>query len=82
VFSCVAREPWWFAVAIRVLLLPVVLMLAYELMRAAARAEGSLGSRVVTWPGRTLQRITTREPDDDQLEIALAALAAAVRASP
>jgi uncharacterized protein YqhQ len=78
VFSFIAREPWWFAAIVRVALLPVVMALAYEVMRAAARAEGSIGSRVITWPGRALQRITTREPDDGQLEVALAALEKAV----
>jgi uncharacterized protein YqhQ len=47
-------------------------------MRAAARYEGSLGSRVVTWPGRALQRITTRRPSGDMLEVALVALRTAV----
>ena len=78
VFSFVGREPWWFAIAVRIALVPIVMALAYELMRAAARFEGSLGSRLVTWPGRALQRITTREPSDDQLEVALAALGTAV----
>jgi uncharacterized protein YqhQ len=78
VFSFVAREPWWFATVVRVALVPVVMVFAYELMRLAARFEGSPGSRLVTWPGRALQRITTREPSDDQLEVALAALRTAV----
>ena len=78
VFSFAAREPWWFATIVRIALLPVVMALAYEIMRAAARMEGSLGSRAITWPGRALQRITTRQPDDGQLDVALAALAAAI----
>jgi uncharacterized protein YqhQ len=78
VFSFVGRDPWLFAIAVRVALVPVVMVLAYELMRLAARFEGSLGSRLVTWPGRALQRITTREPSDDQLEVALAALRTAI----
>jgi uncharacterized protein YqhQ len=77
VFSFVAREPWWFATIVRVALVPVVMIFAYELMRLAARFEGSLGSRLVTWPGRALQRITTRAPSEDQLEVALAAVRAA-----
>jgi uncharacterized protein YqhQ len=77
-FSIVPREPMWFAGVVRVALLPVVMALAYEVMRAAARYEGSLGSRVVTWPGRALQRITTRRPSGDMLEVALVALRTAV----
>jgi uncharacterized protein YqhQ len=78
VFSFVGREPWLFAMATRIALVPVVMIVAYEVMRAAARFEGSVGSRLVTWPGRALQRITTREPTDDQLDVALAALRSAV----
>lgn len=78
VFASVPREPWLVAGAIRIVLVPVVMIIAYEVMRAAARRERSIVSRIVTWPGRALQRITTREPAPDQLEIALAALTAAV----
>ena len=77
VFSFVPREPTWLASVLRVVLLPVVMALAYEIMRAAARREGSVLSRLITFPGRALQRITTREPTDDLLEVAMRALRAA-----
>lgn len=77
VFAFVPREPLWVASLLRVALIPVVMAVAYETMRAAAARTGSLASRAITLPGRALQRITTREPADDQLEIALRALAAA-----
>ena len=47
-------------------------------MRAAARAEGSFCSRLVTWPGRAAPAHHDAAPDDGQLEVALAALEAAV----
>ncbi len=78
VFSFVPREPWLFAVGVRIALVGVVMVVAYEVMRAAARFEGTFGSRLLTWPGRALQRITTREPSADQLEVALAAVRSAV----
>jgi uncharacterized protein YqhQ len=78
VFAFVPREPMWVASLLRVALLPLVMALAYETMRAAAMRESSLISRLMTFPGRALQRITTREPSRDQLEIALYALRAAV----
>jgi uncharacterized protein YqhQ len=78
VFSFVPREPWWLAGGLRVLLVPVVMAVAYEVMRGSARFERSFWSRVITWPGRLLQRITTREPSGDQIEIAMAALRAAL----
>jgi uncharacterized protein YqhQ len=78
VFSFVAREPMWFAATIRVVLLPAVMAMAYEVMRAAARFEGSVVSRAVTWPGRALQHVTTREPSEDMIDIAVSALRTAV----
>jgi uncharacterized protein YqhQ len=74
--SFVPRDPLWAGAVWRVLLVPVGAVVAFEVMRAAAREPGAAWSRLVTWPGRALQRITTREPTDDQLEVAFAALGA------
>lgn len=74
VFSVVGRTPWWWRVGSRILLLPVVAALSYEVLRFAARHEGSLLVRAITWPGLLLQRVTTREPSVEQMEVALAAL--------
>ncbi|MBX6378300.1 MAG: DUF1385 domain-containing protein, partial [Clostridia bacterium] len=60
---------------VRLLFFPVVAGVAYEVLRASARAQGWL-FRAVTAPGLALQRLTTAEPDDDQLEVALVALRA------
>jgi uncharacterized protein YqhQ len=57
----------------RILLLPVIAGLSYELIRFAAKRQGGLMS-VLTSPGLWLQRITTKQPDDQQLEIAIIAL--------
>lgn len=77
-FSVVPRDPVWLGGVLRVVLVPVIAALAYEVMRATARRPNAVWSRGLTWPGRALQRITTRRPDADQIEIALAALTAAV----
>ncbi len=79
VFSFVARDPIWFGAIVRVALLPVVAAIAYEMMRAAAGARGALWARAISWPGLALQRITTRRPDGAQIEVAIAALAGAIR---
>ncbi len=73
-FAFVPRTPLWIGALLRVALVPVVLAVAYEAMRAAAREPRSVWARAVTFPGRALQRITTREPTDDELDVALAAL--------
>jgi uncharacterized protein YqhQ len=57
----------------RVVMLPLIVGLSYELIRFAARRQGTLWSYLVA-PGLWLQKITTQEPSDDQLEIAIHAL--------
>ncbi|MGE9874438.1 DUF1385 domain-containing protein [Hornefia butyriciproducens] len=57
----------------RLLLLPVVAGVSYELLKWAGRSDNWL-VRVLSIPGLYLQKLTTREPDDSQLEIAIAAL--------
>jgi len=56
----------------RLLLLPVVAGVAYELLRWAGSSD-SLIVRIIRWPGLMLQKLTTRQPDDQQLEVAIAA---------
>jgi uncharacterized protein YqhQ len=60
-------------------LIPLVGGLSYEVIRATARHAQSTLGRAIIAPGLWLQRITTREPDASQLEVALAALRAALR---
>ncbi len=66
---------WKFAS--RILLLPVIAGVSYEFIRYAAKAQGIVW-RMASQPGLWLQRVTTREPDDSQLETAMRALEAAM----
>lgn len=63
--------------AIKLLLIPVVVGIAYELIKLAGRCDNVL-TRVISAPGLWLQRITTCEPDDGQIECAVAALKAVI----
>jgi uncharacterized protein YqhQ len=58
----------------RLILLPVIAGIAYELIRLAGKRLDNPIVAAISWPGLQLQRITTREPDDGQLEVAIAAL--------
>jgi len=60
--------------ASRVLLIPVIAGVAYEFVRFSAAHQSHLVVRLLTWPGLLLQRLTTREPDEAMLEVAIAAL--------
>lgn len=59
-------------VASRILAIPVIAGIAYEALRLGARFEGSLVMRVLMAPGIWLQKITTQEPDEAQIEVAIA----------
>lgn len=61
-------------IGLRVLLLPVIVCVAYELNRWAGRHDTNIVSRIVTWPGKQLQRLTTNEPDDGMIECASRAM--------
>ena len=60
----------------RILLLPVIVGVAYEFIRLTARLADRPWMRVIIAPNLALQRLTTREPDDGMLEVAIAALKA------
>ncbi|MHB8945470.1 MAG: DUF1385 domain-containing protein [Bacillota bacterium] len=72
-FSFFGWPPLWERIALRLALLPVVAGLSYELIRASARSKSRLLTAAIT-PGLWLQRLTTRQPDDAQVEVAIAAL--------
>jgi len=62
------------AVVIRILLLPLIAGLAYEVIKWAGKAPDNGFVRVILWPGLQLQRMTTRQPDDSMIEVAVAAM--------
>jgi uncharacterized protein YqhQ len=61
---------------LRLLLIPVIAGASYELMKLSAKLPDRRWSRMLIAPGVWLQSITTREPTDDQIEVAIAALSA------
>ena len=61
-------------ILLRLVLLPVIIALAYELNRWAGRHDENIVSRIVTWPGKKLQHLTTNEPDDGMIECAIRAM--------
>jgi len=74
VFSMFKFDAFWMLFLSRLVLVPVVSGLSYELIRLSARRCQRGFFRLMVIPGLTLQRITTKEPSDDQLEIAIRAL--------
>ena len=74
VFAFFGRLPWYWLIATRILLLPVIAGLAYELIRFAGKHTGNRVVMTLLAPGLWLQRLTTREPTLDQLEVSIRAL--------
>ncbi len=72
-FSVVTWSSVWMRVALKILLLPVVVGIAYEIIRFAGRHDNPL-TRAVSAPGLWLQNLTTFGPDESQLEVAIAAM--------
>ncbi len=64
-------------IALKIVLMLPIAGVSYEVIRLAGKKEGRGFWGALIWPGLQLQRLTTREPSDDQIEIALAALKAA-----
>lgn len=73
VFSVVSWDSLWMRTLLKILLLPLVVGISYELIKLAGRYDNPL-TRIISFPGLQLQRLTTKEPDDDQIEVAIAAL--------
>ncbi|MFQ6133857.1 MAG: DUF1385 domain-containing protein [Armatimonadota bacterium] len=72
---------WWLRAISRVAMLPLIAGIAYELTRAAGKHKDSRFWRALMAPGLWLQALTTREPDEKQIEVAQAALTAVQEAS-
>jgi uncharacterized protein YqhQ len=79
VFAMLGEQVLWWRILSRILLLPVVAGISYELLKASARYENNLLFRLFAAPGKWVQRLTTGEPDDQMVEVALTALKAVLR---
>jgi uncharacterized protein YqhQ len=79
VFAFVGRPAWYWLITSRVLLLPVIAGIAYELIRFAGKHTGNRALMTLLAPGLWLQRLTTREPTLDQIEVSIRALNTVLR---
>jgi uncharacterized protein YqhQ len=79
VFAFFGRPTWYWLIATRILLLPVIAGLAYELIRFAGKHTGNRVLMTLLAPGLWLQRLTTREPTLEQIEVSIRALQEVLR---
>ena len=80
VFALAASDNWAWKILSRIVLMPVIIGVSYEILKLADKL-GTLGGLLAA-PGMWLQRLTTREPDAAQVEVALAALRAVAETAP
>jgi len=81
-FSIIKFDSLVFNFLIRIALVPLVAGLSYEIIRLSAKKETSFIFKLITKPGVWLQNLTTKEPDDQQLEVAIEALKESLKLEP
>jgi len=76
VFAPIGLPAWYWLVLSRILGIPLIAGLSYEVIKWAGKNRRKRWVRTLMWPGLMLQNLTTREPDRDQLAVAIASLEA------
>jgi uncharacterized protein YqhQ len=74
VFAPLGLPAWWLLVITRILGVPVIAGISFEIIKWAGRNRARRWVQAVMWPGLQLQKLTTREPDLEELAVAIAAL--------
>ncbi len=74
VFAPLGLPAWYWLLASRILGIPLIAGLSYEVIKWAGKNRRKAWVRALMWPGLMLQNLTTREPDEEQLAVAIAAL--------
>jgi uncharacterized protein YqhQ len=81
IFALVSWQSILMRVGMKIILFPVVAGLSYELLKLAGKSNGGIVG-ALSYPGLQLQRITTKEPDDKQIEVAIVAMKAVLATEP
>ena len=81
-FSVIKFDSLLFNFLVRIALIPVVAGISYEIIRLSAKKETGLFFKTITRPGIWLQNVTTKDPDDSQLEVAITALKESLKLEP
>jgi uncharacterized protein YqhQ len=74
VFAPIGLPAWYLLVLTRILGVPLIAGISFEIIKFAGRNRRKRWVRAIMWPGLQLQKLTTREPDLDQLAVAIAAM--------
>lgn len=74
IFSLITTESWLLNILLRVLLIPIITAVSYEILKLSSKHDKNMIVRALTLPGIWMQKITTRKPDARQVEVALRSL--------
>lgn len=74
VFSLIVSDNLWIRFGSRIILIPVIAGISYEILKSSAKFQNNLIMKLITVPGLLLQHITTREPSKQQIEVAIEAV--------
>jgi uncharacterized protein YqhQ len=80
VFTFIPRENLAWLVLSRIVLIPVIAAISYEIIRFSGAHQAHPLTKLISYPGLLLQSLTTRSPSDDQIEVAIHAMETAVAA--
>ncbi len=78
-YSFILSNDFFIKLAYRILLIPVIAGISYELLRLSGKYKNSPITKALTFPGIAFQRLTTKEPSDDMLEVSIKAVCEATR---
>lgn len=73
VFSFISWSNIWMRIALKIVFLPLIAGIAYEIIKWAGKND-NIAVKIVSYPGLMMQKLSTKEPDDRQIEVAIAAL--------
>jgi uncharacterized protein YqhQ len=77
-FMFFPRDPFWFLVVSRIILVPIIAGISYEFIRYAGTHQGNIWVRLFNAPNILLQDLTTRQPDEGMIEVAITAIEYAI----
>ena len=78
VFAFLGRSPLWWLIVSRIVFIPLIAAISYEIIRFSGAHRSNPLTRLMIYPGLLLQRLTTRIPDDSQIEVAIHAMEGAL----
>ena len=79
IFSLIPREPFSWLILSRIILIPLIASLSYETIRISSIYDQNILIKFILAPSLWLQKLTTKQPDDDQIEVAIEAMTASIK---